>query len=752
MKSRLPLAVLASVLMSSSILAGGTLAQSAPTVAATPLTPERVFADPDLSGPKAVGVKLSPDGTLLTFLKPKAENGQVQDLWAVPVKGGEPYRLIDSASLTSATKALSEAEKSRRERMRVSARGIVAYDWSENSQSILVPLDGDIYMYDRATQAVKRITDTPGDEVDARLSPKGSLISYVRDATLFVQDLKTGQETQLTPKGEGTISYATAEFAAEEELGRFNGYWWSPSGTQIAYQKTDESGVKVAQRVEIGGEGVNIVQQRYPFAGTPNAVVELYVKTLGGGDVKVDLGANPDFYLGRVNWAKDGKTLYVQRLSRDQHTLDLLKVDPATGQSSVLLSEKSDTWVLLTDDFRLLADGSFLWSSERDGNRHLYYYGADGKLIRQVTHGDWPVDHISAVNDKTGEVYFEASKDEPLVRQLYKTSFKAAGEPVALTSGDGWWTTEVSGGGAAFIGTYSDPVTPPQAALYDGAGKRLRWIEENKLDAAHPYGPYKDEYPAPEFGSLKAADGQLVYYSMLKPKGFDPKKKYPVIVSIYGGPHVTPTVRKYWVAPSNRLFQEAGFIVFTLDNRGTSNRSVKFQTATYRHLGGVDIDDQVMGAHWLQQQTYVDGAHIGIMGWSYGGFTTLMALTAKDTPFAAGAAGAPPTQWALYDTAYTERYMSTPQANPDGYAASDVLNRIDNLKPGALLLMQGMSDDNVQFSNSTRVMLALQKKSVPFELMLYPGERHGLKGNERNLQRYRLYLDFFKRKLMPAAQ
>ena len=757
MKSRLPLAVLATVLLSSTLLAGGglmnsTWAQSAPA-AAVPLTPERVFADPNLSGPKAVGVKLSPDGTLLTFLKPKADNSQVQDLWAVPVKGGEPFMLIDSASLTTPTKALSEAEKSRRERMRVSARGIVAFAWSENSQSILVPVDGDIYMYDRSTKAVKRVADTPGDKVDARLSPKGDAISYVRDGTLFMQDLKTGQETQLAPNAEGAISYATAEFVAEEELDRFTGYWWSPAGTQIAYQKTDETNVKTAQRVEIGGEGVNIVNQRYPFAGTPNAVVELYIKTLGvEGPVKVDLGGNPDIYLGRVTWSKDGRALYVQRLSRDQHTLDLLKVDPATGKSSVLLSESSATWVMLTNDFHLLSDGSFIWSSDRDGNRHIYYYGADGKLVRQVTHGDWPVDHVSAVNEKTGEVWFEASKDTPLEHQLYKVNYKTVGEPAALTAGAGWWTADVSDNGAAFVGDYSDPSTPPQTALYDGSGKRLRWIEENRLDATHPYAPYKDEYPAPEFGSLKAADGQLVYYSMLKPKGFDPKKKYPVIVSIYGGPDVLPTVRKAWVAPSNRLFQEAGYIVFTLDNRGTSNRSVKFQSATYKHLGGVDIDDQIMGAHWLQQQSYVDAAHIGIMGWSYGGFTTMMAMTAKDTPFAAGAAGAPPTQWALYDTAYTERYMSTPQVNPEGYAASDVLNRIGNLKPGALLLMQGMADDNVQFSNSTRIMLALQQRSVPFELMLYPGERHGLHGNERNLQRYRLYLDFFKRKLMPDAK
>ncbi|WP_349322143.1 DPP IV N-terminal domain-containing protein [Asticcacaulis sp. MM231] len=729
------------------MMTGATMAQT-PVASAQQayLTPERVFADPALSGPGAGGVKLSPDGTLLTWLKPKDSDHNIQDLWAVPVKGGEPFLLVDANSLSSADKALSEAEKSRRERMRVSARGVVAYEWSENSQSILLPLDGDIYLVDRASKKVSRLTETAGDEVDAKLSPKGGAVAFVRDQTLYLKDLKGGTETQLSPKGEGTTTYATAEFIAEEELDRHTGYWWSPLATQIVYQKTDESGVDIAQRVEIGGEGVKIIDQRYPFAGKPNAVVELYVKTLGGGDVKVDLGSNPDIYLARVNWAKDGKSFYVQRLSRDQHTLDLLQVDPVTGVSKVILSEESDTWVELHDDFRLLADGSFIWSSERDGNKHVYSYGSDGKLIRQVTHGDWPVDKLADINEKTGELYFEASKETPIEHGLYKVSYKTPGEPVALTKAGGWWAASVSGGGAAFIGSYSDPQTPPQSALYDGTGKRLRWIEENKLDAKHPYYPYKDAYSQPEFGELTAADGEKLEYYLLKPRGFDPAKKYPVIVSIYGGP-AAKTVKKTWVSPATRLWQEAGYIVFSLDNRGTPGRSVKFGRSIYKSFGGPDIDDQIMGANWLKTLPYVDADHIGITGWSQGGFVTLMAMTAKDTPFAAGAAGAPPSQWQLYDTAYTERYMSTPQDNPKGYAGGDVLNRIDNLKPGALMLMHGMADDNVQLTNSTRVMAALQKKGVPFELMLYPGERHGLKGNERNLQKFRLQLDFFNRKL-----
>ncbi|ESQ73845.1 peptidase S9 [Asticcacaulis sp. AC402] len=736
-----------SFLMSTTMMTPPALAQNS-AVAQAPasvLTPERVFADPDISGPKAVGAKLSPDGTLLTFLKPKAKDARIQDLWAVDTQGGEPFLLIDADSLSSVDKELSEAEKARRERMRVSARGVVDYNWSGDSKSILVPLDGDIYMVDRATKAVKRITATEGDEVDAKLSPAGDAVAYVRDQTLYVRDLKTGQETAVSPQGGDLITYGAAEFIAQEELDRHSGFWWNPKGGQIAYQKTDETGVKIAERIEIGGEEVKVIHQRYPFAGTPNAVVELYVKSLGGEPVTVELGGG-DFYLARVNWAADGKALYVQKLSRDQKRLDLMKVDPATGAATIVLTDTSDTWVELHNDFKLLADGSFIWSSERDGNKHFYFYGSDGKLIRQVTKGDWAADKLSDLNEKTGELFFEAAIATPIEHHLYKVSYKSPGEPVALTRAGGWWSTTVSGGGKAFIGGYSNPLTPPQTALYDGTGKRLRWIEENALDAKHPYFPFKDQYSAPEFGTIQSADNQTLHWSMLKPVGFDPAKKYPVIVSIYGGP-ASATVKKTWVAPSNRLFQEAGYIVFSLDNRGTPGRSVKFGRAIYKQFGGPDIDDQVAGANWLKTLPYVDGDKIGMMGWSQGGFVTLMALTVKDTPFIAGAAGAPPTQWALYDTAYTERYMSTPQDNPAGYAASDALNRLDNLQPGALLLMHGMADDNVQLSNTTRVMLELQKRSVPFELMLYPGERHGVRGNDKNLQRFRLYLDFFGRKL-----
>lgn len=724
------------------------LALSSPALAEK-LTPERIFADPSLSGPTAKGVALSPDGKRVTYLKAKPDAANVQDLWAADVKGGEPYRLIDSAALSSGTKELSEAEKARRERARVAAtRGIVEYSWDKQGRFILVPLDGDLYLDSVADGKVTRLTETPGDEVDAKVSPKGGYVSYVRDQNLYIKALTGGAETALTNDGKDALSFGTAEFIAQEELDRFTGYWWSPDEARIVYTRVDESGVDIVPRADIGPSGATIVNQRYPRAGRPNAVVELFVRDLASGAVrKLDLGANKDIYLARVDWSADGKTVYVQRLTRDQKTLDLIAFDAASGQGRVILTQTDPRYIEVADDFQPLKDGSFLWSSEQDGNRHLYRYAADGKLIAQITKGDWPVSALEGVDETRKVAIFAASMDTPLERRLYEISYAKPGKPKALTPAGGWWSAKVASTGGAFAASYSDPKTPPQTALYSADGKRVRWIEENRLAEGHPYWPYASTLPVPEFGTLKAADGETLHYEILKPTGFDPAKKYPAIVSVYGGPHAQ-RVMKSWQSPSERTYLEAGYVIFKLDNRGSGNRSAKFQRALDRRMGTVEVEDQLQGAKFLASLPYVDPDKLGVMGWSYGGFMTLMLMTAENTPFKAGAAGAPPTEWSLYDTAYTERYMGKPDENKAGYAYADINTRLDKLKPGSLLLLHGMADDNVILENSTRVMAALQKKAVPFEMALYPGERHSAgSGKSKGLSVLKTHLDFFDRKL-----
>jgi len=717
------------------------------------LTPERVFANPSLSGPVAKSVSLSPDGELVAFLRSREDDVDVLDLWAAPIGAGEPFKLIDARALVPDAGELSEAEKARRERMRISARGVVEYSWDEQGRYILAPLEGDIFLASREGGTVRRLTETPADEIDAKVSPKGNYVSFVRDQDLVVVNLASGGETPITDDGEGLITWATAEFIAQEEMDRDTGYWWSPDERYIALQRTDESPVDIVPRLDITGGGATVVEQRYPRSGRPNAVVELYVRDIvGGGRVKVDLGDNTDIYLARVNWSADGKTLYVQRESRDQKMLDLLSVDPATGASRVISTQRSNAWVSLNNDFKALDDGNFIWSSEETGWKHLYLYNREGRRLRAITRGDYPVKALNGVNQATGEVFFTASmrdgKELPIEQQMFRASLRRTVTPVAVTPGGGWWSASVNKTGTAYVGNYTDLNTPMQSGLYRADGTFVRWIEENRLDANHPMYPYISRRGNTTFGTLPS-HGETLVWQMTTPPGFDPSKTYPVVMQVYGGPS-GGGVKRGWQGATNQLLTEAGYIVFRLDNRGEGDRSTAFKQALYLKMGQPEIEDQVLAANYLRSLPYVDDSRIAMMGWSYGGFMSLMAITEPDMGLASAIVGAPPTRWGLYDTHYTERFMSTPEANPEGYAASDAIPRLPNMT-GRMLLMHGMADDNVILENSTRVIDAMQAQSRPFELMLFPGQRHGVRGNERQLQQWRTYLDFLDRTIGTRA-
>jgi dipeptidyl-peptidase-4 len=740
------------LLLASSILLAATTA-AAQTSNSAVLTPERVFANPALNGPVAQGVSLSPDGELVAFLRAREDDVSVLDLWAAPTGEGEPFKLIDARALVPDAGELSEAEKARRERMRISQRGVVEYSWDEQGRYILAPLEGDIFLASREGGDIRRLTETEADEIDANVSPQGNFVSFVRDQDLVIISLADGQERPVTTDGEGLITWATAEFIAQEEMDRDTGYWWSPDERFIALQRTDESTVDIIPRLDITGGGAAVIEQRYPRAGRPNAVVELWVQDVASGQrIKVDLGENADIYLARVNWAADGSVLYVQRQSRDQQTLDLLRVDPATGASRVIATQTSDAWVPLTHDFRALKDGRFIWSDESTGWRHLYLFDTDGRKIRAITSGEWPVKALNGINEETGEVFFTASmrdgREYPIEQQLFRTSLTTDGAPVAVTPRGGWWSANMNRTATAYVGNYNDLRTPPRSGLYAADGSFLRWIEENALDGDHPFRPFISRRPTVEFGTLESA-GHTLVWQMARPVDFDPSRTYPVVMQVYGGPS-GGGVRNGWLPATTQLLTEAGYLVFRLDNRGEGDRSAAFKQALYLTMGQPEIADQVLGANYLRSLPYVDDRRIAAMGWSYGGFMTLHMLTEPEMGLAAAISGAPVTDWSLYDTHYTERFMSTPESNPEGYAASDVVDQLDRMT-GRLLLLHGMADDNVIFENATRVIDALQASSTQFEMMLYPGQRHGIRGNERQLQQWRTYLDFLDRTIGSRA-
>jgi dipeptidyl-peptidase-4 len=505
--------------------------------------------------------------------------------------------------------------------------------------------------------------------------------------------------------------------------------------------------VPIRERFEIYPDRTEVVRQRYPAAGEPNVLIQLGVIAPQANATPrwLDLGPNPDIYLTRVDWATPQRLLF-QRQSRDQRTLELIEADLGKGTQRTLVTERSTTWTNLHELLHVFPDGGFLWGSERDGFMHLYRMDADGRVEAQLTRGEWMVEALLAVDEDRGLVYFSGTKDGALQRQVYRVPF-AGGEVERITTDAGMHAAAFDAKAERFVSLWSNATTPPQTQLFDRNGARLADLVDNALVEGHPYFPFRAIHGPVEFGTLKAADGRTdLSYSLVKPPGFDPTKKYPVVVYVYGGP-AAQTVTDSWPGRGDHFFSrylaQQGYVVFSLDNRGTPRRGQAFLSALYGKQGTVEVEDQLNGVAWLRAQPWVDARRIGVHGWSNGGYITLMLLARSRAAYACGVAGAPVTDWALYDTHYTERYMDHPQANPEGYAASRVMTHIEGLTE-PLLLIHGMADDNVLFSNATVLMSALQQRGQPFELMTYPGAKHGLRGADA-LHRYRVTEAFFAR-------
>ena len=692
------------------------------TMTETDLSFERVFASPSLNGASPRQAKLSPDGRYLTVLRNRADERERYDLWGYDRTSGEWTMLVDSEKLGTG-RELSEDEKMQRERARVgNLKGIISYQWNADGSGVLVPLDGDLYLA-KLDGSVTRLTDTEESELNPKLSPGGAYLSFVRDRQLWVGTV--GEDpAPITPKEGDTIRWGEAEFVAQEEMSRTNGYWWSPNDSRLVVQRTDESGVAIVKRAAIGASGTKVFEQRYPFAGSDNAIVELYVMDANGQNrVKVDLGEDTDIYLARVDWAPDG-SLYVQRQNREQTVLDMLKVNPATGESEVLFTEKAaseDYWINLSDNYKFLKDGTLIWWSERSGVGQLYSRGLDGSW-EQLTDGSEPVTKLLGVDEDLATVYYQAV-DGVLAQHVFVNSFAGSKR---LTETGFTHSASMDGAGKTMLITRSSHNQPPQSYIADSKGNRLAWLEENALDADHPYTPHLASHRPAQFGTIKAADGTTdLHYKMVTPE-MDAGKKYPVFYYHYSGPG-PQIVTKGWDGALQQAVVDAGYIWFELDNRGSANRGVAFEQPLYRAMGGVEVDDQREGAKHLKTLPFVDPDKIAIYGWSYGGYMTLKQLQADPGLFAAGIAGAPVTKWELYDTHYTERFMGDPREVPEAYEKANAMADATKITD-PLLLIHGMADDNVVFEHSSELIAVLQEGNVPFEMMLYPGYTHRVAG------------------------
>ena len=604
----------------------------------------RLYDAPDLDGPSPRGVKISPDSTRVTFMRGKETDPLQMDLWEYNLADGEMRLLVDSTALVPGDEALSEEELARRERLRiVGQRGIVSYHFAPDGRRLLFPLNGDLFLYDLDSRETRQLTDTDAGETDPKFSSTGRYVSFIRDQDLFAIDLESIEEIRLTGDGGGLIRNGMAEFIAQEEMDRYTGYWWAPDDSAVAFIRADESPVQVAERFEIYAEDFKVYEQRYPATGTPNAEVRLGVVAPDGNNLRwMDIGEQTEIYLPRVDWFPDSRYLAVQRQSRDQQTLDLLKVDAQSGESRVLLTETSDTWINLHNELAFLESSpQFIWSSERSGHAHLYLYGNDGELIRPLTSGSWDVadgararSALLHVDEAGGRIFVTGTLDSPMERNIYEVPLSGDTKPQRISGEPGWHAADFADSGEFYVDSFSSSGTPPQLSLHSSDGGRIAFIEENRLDASHPYFPYLSTRPAIEFGTLEAKDGQALYYRMLKPADFDPGRRYPVVVYVYGGP-MGQSVTNGWGAGFNEILARNGFIVFTVDNRGTGFRGKAFDAPLYYHLGEIEVEDQMAGIDFLRSLDFIDPERIGIWGWSYGGYMALMSLFKKPDVFAA---------------------------------------------------------------------------------------------------------------------
>jgi len=708
----------------------------------TRLTVERLFSSPLLNGAIPQQVRFSPDGSRVTYLANPPDDRERLDLYCYDIGDDRSRRLIDAGRIAS-TGMLTDAEKAARERRRVFDAGVSTYRWLQDNKQIVCMIDGAIYRYVCADGSLHRVTDPGLRQTDLEVSSTSRYLSYVRAGNLIIYDVGTATEIQLTHDTDETVTNGLADFIAQEEMHRFEGHWWSSDDRHLLFTRVDTSAIPISHRYEFGADALHVYAQRYPYAGQSNAAVDLGVVDLRSRTVRwLDYRNHADDYLARINVGTDIVVAQVQ--SRDQRALTLKAIPLSGGASSELLTERQPNWVNLHNNFRFVGgDSNFLWTSERTGSAQLYLYR--GAAVLPLGNGQGRINEL--VHADTLQAYVTGWTDNPTEQHLFRVSYAAPGKLEQLTRTPGWHEVTIDPAGRLFVDRLSNADQPHRIELQPlDRETPHRILSSNALTEGHPYYPYVADHVTPVFGSITGADGQRLWYRLTLPARFDSSRRWPVLINVYGGPGVQ-RVRNEWAPLALQLFAAAGIAVFELDNRGGSNRAKVFEDPIHGRLGRVEVQDQLAGLDHLRTLAWVDVDRIGVMGHSYGGFMALLLMASCGGSIRAGISGAPVTDWRLYDTHYTERYLGTPEHNPRGYEESSILNHLDTLT-GDLLLIHGMADDNVLFSNTTRLMQALQQRRRPFELMLYPGAKHALQERAVAIHRYDTILDFLQRRLL----
>ncbi|XP_024024167.1 uncharacterized protein LOC21390234 [Morus notabilis] len=717
-------------------------------------------------------ISFSPDDNIITYLfsPDHTLNRKVfvydlktskQELFFSPPDGG-----LDECNI-------SPEEKLRRERLRERGLGVTRYEWVKTSskrKTIMVPLPAGIYFQELSSSKPElKLPSTPSSPIiDPHVSPDGTMLAYVRDSELHVLNLLYNDSKQLTNGASGdTLTHGIAEYIAQEEMDRKNGYWWSLDGKYIAFTEVDSSEVPLFRIMHQGKSSVGSDAQEdhaYPFSGASNVKVRLGVVSSAGGPITwMDLlcggtnqPENEEEYLARVNWMP-GNILTAQVLNRLHTKQKLFKFDIKTGQRRVILEEEHGTWINLHDCFTPLDrvigkfPGGFIWASERTGFRHLYLHDLNGNPLGAITEGDWMVEQIAGVNEAVGLVYFTGTYDGPLESNLYCTKLFPEGNqplqaPMRLTRRKGKHVVVLDHHMRNFVDLHDSLESPPKVllcSLQDGSVIMPLYEQPFRIPRLK-----KLHLEPPEIVQVQANDGSALYGALYKPDEtrFGPPP-YKTMISVYGGPCVQ-LVCDSWINTVDmraQYLRSKGILVWKLDNRGTARRGLKFEGSLKHKFGQVDADDQLTGAEWLIKQGLAEAGLIGLYGWSYGGFLSAMTLARFPDVFRCAVSGAPVTSWDGYDTFYTEKYMGLPLENQASYEFGSVMDHVHKMT-GSLLLVHGMIDENVHFRHTARLVNALVAAEKPYELLIFPDERHMPRGQRDRIYMEKRIWDFIERK------
>lgn len=624
-----------------------------------------------------------------------------------------------------------------------------------NGKAFIYIIEGDLFCVEASNSEVKRLTNTPSPESSVSFSPDGNWVSFIRENDIYVMDWKSEILKRLTSGATDTLLNGPLSWVYWEEIYDHTSvpYSWSPDSKSIAYLQTDDSQVSISTFVNFKPATQGVVSQRYPKSGQANPKVRLGIVELSSAETRwMDCGQYE--YLARFNWLPHSQGIAVQTLNRRQSELRLFLADSESGKSREVLTETQPAWINLNNSLYFLKDGEhFIWLSERDGYQHLYLYGIDGRLVRQLTQGDFmvvPADGalvsrnggLVGVDEQAGWVYFTSNKKALKDRHFYRIRMDGTGLE-SLSDEEGVHVISFSPSMEYFLYSHSSFSTPPSLSLYKADGTKDLTIAPSAKCLLENF-----SLSLPEFHTFNAEDGLELPAIMFKPTDFNPEKKYPAIIYVYGGPGAQQVVDlwrsgRMW----NRLLAQEGFFVFVFEVRSGMGKNKSLETSVYRNAYGMqNVKDILDGVRWLKSMPYIDSDRLGIWGWSGGGCTTLYTMTHSEA-FKAGIAVAPVSDWHFYDTIYTERYQSTPQDNPEGYKQTSSVLAASNLK-GKLLIVHGTYDDNVHPQNTLAFINNLIEHNIRFELMIYPWRKHGISDNPAQIHLYNLMLDFWKRNLL----